>query len=164
MKKYISICIIALQVLASCDSDPAPNPGPEPDGDKPGEAMLSLPENNKECELGEDSGNSASVNFTWDASADTQKYDLKITNLDDNTFTTKTGLTTTSVDVSLERGHPYSWSVTSKNSGSATTTSEVWKFYLASDGESNFAPFPAEAIYPATGATVAPDNGKITLD
>ncbi|GAA4320351.1 hypothetical protein GCM10023115_47280 [Pontixanthobacter gangjinensis] len=164
MKRYIYLSIIALQLLAGCDSDPAPNPNPQPEGDKPGEALLSLPENNKECEQGEISGNSATVDFSWEASADTEKYDLKVTNLDDNTFTTKTGLTTSETEVSLKRGHPYSWVIISRNSGSATTTSETWKFYLAGEGESNIAPFPAAAVYPEPGATVTPDNGKITLD
>ena len=164
MKKYIAIFIIALQALASCSSDSDPNPEPEPNVDAPGEANLSLPTNNKECEQGEVSGNSATVNFAWQASADTDTYDLKITNLDDNTVTNRTGLSETSTDISLERGHPYSWVITSKNSGAATTNSEVWKFYLAGDGESNFAPFPASAVLPSPGATVNPTNGTVTLE
>lgn len=90
-------------------------------------------------------------------------YNLKI-NLDDNTFITKTGITHTSAKVNLERGHPYSWLITSRNSGSVSTTSDVWKFYLARDGESNFAPFPASAIAPTTGATVTPADDKVTLE
>ena len=163
MKKYLSFCVIACQVLASCSSDSNPNPEPQPNADKPGKALLTYPVNNKECEQGEVSGNSATVEFSWEASADTENYALNIKNLDNNTNTSRTGLSGTVTEVSLERGHPYSWNVTSKNSSSQTTTSDTWKFYLASDGESNFAPFPAEAIAPSPGETVTPNNGKITI-
>ena len=165
MKKYISFCIIAVQVFISCDGDPAPNPEPGPGAEVPGQAQLSLPANNKECEQGEVSGNSATVNFEWNASTNTETYDLKITNLDNNASINKNNINGTSTSINLERGHPYSWMISSKNSGTTTiANSEVWKFYLAGDGESNFAPFPAEAISPETGATVNPTNGKITLN
>lgn len=164
MKKLLAFYVLGILLITSCDSDPAPNPNPDPNVDAPGKAVLSLPENNKECEQGEVSGNSAIVDFSWEASADTDLYDLKITNLDSQSITTKTGLTSTETEVSLQRGHPYAWEVTSRNNGSAITKSNQWKFYLAGDGESNFTPFPAEAIYPSPGATVTPDNGKITIE
>lgn len=163
MKNYIGIFLIALLAFASCDSD-SPEPSPEPDAEAPGKAELSLPANNKECEQGDVSGDDATVTFTWAASENTNTYDLKVTNLDDNTFTTRNGISGTSVEVSLERGHPYSWTVTSRNSGSKTTISDIWKFYLASDGESNFAPFPAAAVAPTPGATVTPTDGKVRLE
>ena len=54
--------------------------------------------------------------------------------------------------------------VTSRNSGGTTTNSEVWKFYLAGDGESNNVPFPATLLSPLSGAIVAPVDGKVTLE
>ncbi|GAB2763522.1 hypothetical protein GCM10010465_05730 [Actinomadura fibrosa] len=129
----------------------------------PAKAVLVAPLNNKECEQGNISGNTATVDFSWESATDATSYDLKITNLDTQSATTKNNLTGTSAAVSLERGHPYSWQVTAKNSGSKTTASDVWKFYLSGDGESNFAPFPATALEPASGATVARTNGKVTL-
>ncbi|MGA8855067.1 MAG: hypothetical protein WB492_12905 [Christiangramia sp.] len=164
MKKLLGLYILGSLLITSCDSEPAPGSNPDPNVDAPGKAELSLPENNKECEQGEVSGNSAVVNFSWEASAETDSYDLKITNLDNQRVSTKTGLSSTSTEVSLERAHPYSWEIISKNSGSVTTSSNTWKFYLAGNGESNFAPFPADAVYPSSGATVTPEDGKVTIE
>ena len=163
MKKLFTLYILGIIMVSSCDSGSDPTPTPQPDIDEPGMATLSLPENNKECELGEVSGNSAMVEFSWEASSETESYDLKITNLDNQNTSVKTGITSTITDVNLERGHPYSWQIISKNSGSITTSSNTWKFYLAGDGESNFAPFPVEAIKPTTGATITPDSGEVNI-
>ncbi|TRO65210.1 hypothetical protein [Christiangramia sabulilitoris] len=163
MKKILAIYVLGFLLITSCDSDSPPAPTPEPDVKAPSEANLSLPENNKECEQGEINGNNAVVEFRWQASADTDNYDLKVTNLDSNVNTVKAGLTSTVAEVSLERGHPYSWQVTSKNSGAISNNSSTWRFYLAGDGESNFAPFPSNAVSPTPGATVNPDNGKVSL-
>ncbi|MFV8224506.1 hypothetical protein [Christiangramia aquimixticola] len=165
MRKLLAFLIIGSQFLASCDSEPAPDttPNPEPTVNAPGKAGLNLPENNKECEQGNISGNSASVDFNWDASTETTSYALEITNLDTQENISKTGITDTATEVTLERGHPYSWKVISRNSGAVNTSSDTWKFYLSGDGESNFAPFPASAVYPTPGATVTPENGKVTL-
>jgi hypothetical protein len=54
--------------------------------------------------------------------------------------------------------------VTSRNSGDTDTESEVWKFYLAGEGESNTVPFPATLLSPSSGATVTPTDGKVTLE
>lgn len=164
MKKLLALYILGLLIFTSCDSDPAPEPNPQPNIDPPGIAVLSLPENNKECEQGNVSGNMATVEFNWEASEDTDSYNLVITNLDSQTVSNKTGITSTATEVSLERGHPYSWMIESKNSGSTRASSEIWKFYLAGDGESNFAPFPSEAISPSPGATVAFGNGTVKLE
>ena len=76
---------------------------------------------------------------------------------------TQTGITTTSATATLTRGIPYSWSITSKNKGATTTVSDIWKFYLAGVGVTNYAPFPAAAVSPLPGTTVTPTNGKVTL-
>ncbi|WP_026934056.1 hypothetical protein [Christiangramia echinicola] len=163
MKKLFTLYISGLILLTSCDSGSDPTPTPQPDIDEPGMATLKLPENNKECEQGEISGNSAMVEFSWEEASETESYDLKITNLDNQTTSVKTALTATFTDVSLGRGHPYSWQVISRNSGSITNSSNTWKFYLAGDGESNFAPFPVNALSPTPGATVTPDNGEVSI-
>ncbi|MBT8295923.1 MAG: hypothetical protein KJO51_05860 [Gramella sp.] len=164
MRKLIALYIFGSLLITSCDSDPAPQPNPEPSIDAPGKAVLILPANNKECEQGEVNGNSAVVDFNWEGSADTDAYDLRVTNLNTQTNSMKTGISSTNTEMSLERGHPYSWQVTSKNTGAVSTNSDTWKFYLAGDGESNFAPFPVEPIYPTPGATVSTTDGKVTLE
>lgn len=130
----------------------------------PGAAVLVLPQNNSECEVGDIVANMAEVAFEWDEASDANRYDLMITNLATQEVTRRPNLTTTSIEVRLERGNPYSWMVISKNDGEETTASESSRFYVAGDPGSNNVPFPAELMSPASGSTVSPVDGKITLE
>ena len=131
----------------------------------PGKASLLLPENNTACETGEVIGNKASVTFSWETGENTEVFDLYITNSDTEQVTSRTSLATTTATVPLVRGHHYSWSVTSMNKGLEVTESDTYKFYLASDGEENGAPFTAEAVFPSPGSSInIPTNGKIVLE
>ena len=155
------LVFIASALMISCSND---------DGDNttynttPGQAVLVLPLNNQQCEVGEVTDDEAVVTFSWEASTDTEKYNLEIVNLVTEDVTLNIGLPTNSTNVTLLRGYPYSWKVTSRNSGDTVTESEVWKFYLAGDGESNTVPFPATLLSPTSGATVTPTDGKVTLE
>ena len=94
----------------------------------------------------------------------TNTYDVRITNLNTSTATNKNGVASTSTTATLDKGVPYSWKVTSKNTSSTTTTgSDTWKFYLAGDGVVNYAPFPADLKTPASGSTVTLSDGKATF-
>ena len=137
--------------------DPPPSP--------PGKATLVAPANNKTCETGTSvSDTQSTVAFNWNASASTNTYDVRITNLNTSTATNKNGVASTSTTATLDKGVPYSWKVTSKNTQTTTTTgSDTWKFYLAGDGVVNYAPFPAELKTPASGSTVALSDGKATF-
>ena len=105
------------------------------------------------------------VLFTWTASSDTNTYDLKITNLNTSVVINRTALTSTSTKVTLDKGVPYSWNITSKSTASTTSTaSDTWKFYLLGPGIVNYAPFPADLKTPASGSTVTRDgDGKVTF-
>lgn len=156
------LVFITSVLLISCSND---------DGDTsptfdttPGQAVLLAPLNNQQCEVGEVTDDQAVVSFSWEASSDTEKYDLEIVNLVTDNVTLNIGLPTNSTNVTLLRGYPYSWKVTSRNSGDVVTESEVWKFYLAGEGESNTVPFPATLLSPSSGATVTPTDGKVTLE
>jgi len=132
----------------------------------PGKSTLTAPANNKTCETGTSvSDTKSEVTFTWGASADTNTYDLKITDLNSSTITNKTGLSTTTTKSTLDKGVPYSWYITSKSTASTTTTkSDTWKFYLAGTGVVNYAPFPADLKTPASGSTVTRDgDGKVAF-
>ena len=132
----------------------------------PGKSTLTAPANNKTCETGTSvSDTKSEVTFTWGASADTNTYDLKITDLNSSTITNKTGLSTTTTKVTLDKGVPYSWNITSKSTASTTTTaSDTWKFYLAGTGVVNYAPFTADLKTPASGSTVTRDgDGKVAF-
>jgi hypothetical protein len=132
----------------------------------PGKSTLTAPANNKTCETGTSvSDTKSEVTFTWGASADTNTYDLKITDLNKSTITNKAGLSTTTTKVTLDKGVPYSWNITSKSTASTTTTaSDTWKFYLAGTGIVNYAPFPADLKTPASGSTITRDgDGKVAF-
>jgi hypothetical protein len=132
----------------------------------PGKSTLTAPANNKTCETGTSvSDTKSEVTFTWGASADTNTYDLKITDLNSSTITNKAGLSTTTTKVTLDKGVPYSWNITSKSTASTTTTaSDTWKFYLAGTGIVNYAPFPADLKTPASGSTITRDgDGKVAF-
>ena len=56
-----------------------PAPAPTPQVPTPGKSSLSAPENNEVCYEGEEVDDTNSeVTFSWDASSDTDSYDLEI--------------------------------------------------------------------------------------
>ena len=147
------------------DPAPAPTPTPTPTVNLPGAVTLIAPEKNKTCEPGTViSDTQREVAFSWAAAANTESYDMTITDLNTNAVTTVAGITGTSTKVNLTKGTPYSWKLTSKFTKTTQTgTSETWNFYLAGTGLSNYAPFPATIVSPLPGATVTPKAGKVTL-
>ncbi|MCH4551719.1 right-handed parallel beta-helix repeat-containing protein [Aestuariibaculum lutulentum] len=155
----ILMVLTTIGLLTSCSDDEVSKTYTS----TPGEAALSLPLNNQECEVGDIIDDKADVTFSWEPASDTEKYNLTITNLITRNTTLNIGLTETSTTVKLLRGYPYVWQVTSRNSGNKVTESEVWKFYLAADGEENNVPIPATLVSPLSGATVKPEDGKVTL-
>ena len=173
---YIGFLLISLFVLSCSAEDDSgtsspppttqqPTPTPTPQVPTPGKSGLSAPENNEVCYEGEsvDTSNSE-VTFSWEASSDTDSYDLQITNQETNQSQTESGITSTSKDVTLATDVSYSWKIVSKaNDTNDTTSSDTWQFYLAGDGQENYAPFPATILSPTSGAAVDDNNGNITL-
>ena len=162
--QQLALTVVMSIVILSCSKEPSGGgttpPTPTPTIEAPGKATLSTPENNKACE---ELNSAGQVSFSWNASTETDSYDLKITNLNNQQQINQNNITTNSKAVTLTKGIPYSWNITSKNKGTKTTTSDTWQFYLAGDGEVNFAPFPALPISPAPGSQVTPTDGAITL-
>ena len=147
-------------------STPKPTPEPEVVVTPPSKASLSLPENNKTCETGQEvSDTQMSVVFKWNAAPNATSYDLRIVDLNSQSVNLHNNITSTEKSVTLLKGHPYSWQVTSRATGSSVTeTSDLWKFYLAGDGATNHAPFPATLISPSSGTTVSvTSSGTISL-
>lgn len=163
--KFVGILWISF-LLFSCSKaeesiTPAPVVVPPPTA-----SSLSLPANNTICFEGKNTVNTtADVEFSWSKAKDTEVYDLVVTNLNTLINTTKSGNSENKATLTLLRGTPYRWQVISKSSKSKdTVSSEVWKFYLAGDGVSTYAPFPASIIAPLSGVTVAADAaGKVNL-
>ena len=174
MRSYILrfFSFLFVSILLSCGGGGGDDPGGGgggggggPTPTPPGKATLVAPANNKTCETGTSvSSTQSTVTFSWNASANTNTYDVRITNLNTSVATNKNGVSTTSTTATLNKGVPYSWRVTSKNTTSTTTTpSDLWKFYLAGDGVVNYAPFPAELKTPASGSTISLTDGKATF-
>ena len=137
-------------------------PPPQP----PGSVSLTAPASGKVCETGSSTSDTKSnVDFSWQASTNTNSYDLQVTNLNTSTAINKTGLTSTNATVELDKGQPYMWKVISKNTSTTQTgTSSSWKFYLAGQGIKNYAPFPADLKAPTSGSTISRSSeGKITF-
>ncbi len=155
MRKAVLLLLI-LCVFACKKNKPVPPP------DK---AALSFPNNNEACTAGTIiSSAQSSIIFKWNASANTESYELSIKNLESGVSTTQT-TTQTELEVTLSRNTPYSWYIVSKSSKvSATAQSDTWKFYNSGSGTVSYAPFPAEILAPAFGQNVAAASGKITLD
>ena len=175
--EYYFLYILSFVLIISCSAEDdsgtstpppttqQPKPEPAPSVPAPGKSSLSAPENNEVCYEGEavDASNSA-VSFSWDASSDTDSYDLQITNQETNQTQTESGITSTSKAVTLATDVSYSWKVVSKaNDTNDTTSSDTWQFYLAGDGQENYAPFPATILSPTSGAAVDASNGLVTL-
>ena len=134
--------------------------------DPPTASTLSFPEDDKVCQEGTSvSDTESSVNFQWEASENTTSYDLIINDIEAETSVTYSDITETNKDATLVTARSYSWQIVSKSDETSTTaTSELWQFYLAGDGEENYAPYPASIISPASGSTVsASEEGLITL-
>ena len=162
MKKiyFKSIYVLSL-ILFSCGGSSGDDGGgsggpvdPPPTPQKPQKAVLSKPENNSEC-LEVDA-----VKFEWNTAANTTSYTLNVKNLLTNEISSTT-TTSTSADVTLTKGFPYSWQVISTNSTTFVGESDKWKFYLSGEPVKNHAPFPAEIVDPSPGASV--NSGSVQL-
>lgn len=121
--------------------------------EKPSASTLKTPLKDTECQTGTVfSETESDVPFEWNAAANTTKYTLIVTNLNDKTSKQK-DVSSNSTTLRLVRGVPYSWKVLSKSSTTTiTATSDSWKFYNAGLGVTNYAPFPAEVASPTIGS------------
>ena len=171
MKKVFFKCFVfASHFIISCGgggdggSDDIITP-PVQTVDPPSVATLTSPTNNKVCEEGTSVNDSqSSVNFQWTAGNNTDSYDLRITNLNSNQVINQTNITSTNKVVTLSNGKPYSWKVTSKRNGTAETVeSSTWKFYLSSDGISNYPPYPSTLISPSSGHVFSSSTSSVEL-
>jgi hypothetical protein len=152
--------VIALLLLIACggsDSSTDDTP-PPPAVAAPSAATLVFPADNTECNEGVISSTDetkSAVTFQWNASENTDTYEVNLRNINTNT-STKSNSTTNDATITIDRGTPYEWFVVSKANGTNETASSAKaKFYNQGPGIENYAPFPAEAINPARGATIA---------
>ena len=153
MKRAILISIVIL--LLGCSKD-----DPKP----PSSALLIFPLENSECTVGQNINQTTRlINFQWEASSNTDGYELTVTNLNTNVSQVVT-TNETSVQLQVKKGVPFSWSVTSENNKvTNTATSELWYFFNAGALTSR-APFPAKINSPKSGETVIKNlNNQVNL-
>ncbi|MBO6531780.1 MAG: hypothetical protein JJ885_00060 [Muricauda sp.] len=156
IRKIIYLSLLAL--LVSCGGDDGPPPAPEG-------AALVFPEENSECTTGIDINETSSqVTFRWNASKNTTRYTLSVINLNTNLPQT-ISTASTSASLTITKGAPYAWSVTSQNTESdQVASSETWLFYNAGS-QTTYVPFPAQLESPRSGATVQKDiANEVTLE
>lgn len=166
MKLIYKLAIIQAFLLLSCgktepisiDQDPDPVPNPLA-------AILVFPDNNTECNEGNVLNETqSSVTFRWNASQNTDTYELNLRNLNNNNIM-QINASTNEATATLLRGTPYEWFVVSMANGTeVTASSETWKFYNQGPGIENYTPFPAEVISPLRGSIVTSSGGIITLE
>lgn len=155
MKKIGFIVLVFATISTSCKKDDGPPPNPTA-------ATLIFPEENSECNEGTViSDTQSTVTFRWSMTTATENYVVTLTNLDSNSTTTQES-ETNELDIIVNRGTPYSWSVTSNGViNTDPAESLTWRFYNAGPGIVTHPPFPASTPSPILGATVA--AGSTTL-
>jgi len=155
MKQLLTLLLVLLMIACGKDS-------PKP----PEAAKLSFPAQNSECTTGISLNNTSSqVEFRWLAAKYADTYQLKFTNVLNNTSVTNTPTEALTARVPLLKGVPYQWTITTRNNETQEIAiSEAWYFYNAGS-QTTFPPFPAQIIAPISGASVVRDlNNEITLD
>ncbi len=154
--------LLFLLTLTACPGSKGDGVNPDSLGD-PGSVSLIFPENNSECTEGAvvDDLQSA-ITFQWEASESADYYEVNLKNLiDGSTQLTESGHNESTI--TLASNTPYEWFVVSKSNASDTgLKSATWKFYNAGAGVVNYAPFPAEALYPERGGSI-PATTKLNL-
>lgn len=154
--KHLTLLLMVM-VLLGCGGKDAPK--------APQSSLLVFPLRDSECTTGVSLTPTASeVEFQWQASDNTETYQIRVTNLLTN-VSQNMSTSATAIKLPLEKGTPYSWFITSKNSNvTETATSEIWRFYN-SGFQTSYAPFPAEMVAPKSGASVLRSaNNEVELD
>ncbi len=151
------------------DTPPPPTGGGDDDPvviPAPTVATLVFPEDVTECNTGVVDPNDdtkSTVTFQWNASQNTDRYTVTVTNLNTSSSTFANS-DTNEVAILIDRGTPYSWFVTSRATATTETAdSAIFRFYNEGAGIENYAPFPAEAVAPGRGATI-PTATMVTLE
>ena len=172
-KIHIPFSFLTL-LLLSCggssggdDSPPMSGNDDEPEIPAPSSATLVFPEDETECNTGIiDSTDEtlSTVTFEWNASTNTDSYTVTVTDLNTNSSVFSNS-NTNSADITISRGTPYSWFVTSRAQGTnETANSATFRFYNEGPGIENYAPFPAEAVRPNPGANLTASTSNVTLE
>ena len=148
--------VFLMVILISCGKDDPPSP--------PDAALLTFPEQNSECTTGvEQTETTSAVEFRWQSAANTDTYELRVTQLGTNITQSET-TAGTSATLTIQKGTPYSWMVITRNANTTdAVSSSTWQFYNAGS-QTSYAPFPAQILNPGSGMMVVPNGeGEVLL-
>ena len=164
--KYLLASLVFSLGLYNCSSssDDTTEPPPPVVINPPQAANLVFPNENSECTEGSNlTSTESTIIFNWNDSNNTETYQLVVKNLETQAITNYTS-NVSEKSVTILRGTPYSWHIVSKNSGTETAESPIWKFYNAGEAVSSYAPFPAELINPTYDVTLSAGTTNVSLE
>lgn len=155
MKNSIYFLIISFSLMACGGSgDDTPAPIPQPINNNPTKPINSSPVNSQLCI-------DNTVTFEWNASTDSDgdavSYELQVatSNQFSENLETLRNISTTSTQISLEKGVAYYWRVKAKDSKNGSSDySDTFQFYTEGDGESNHLPFLPIIVSPSLNEIV----------
>ncbi|WP_346320705.1 hypothetical protein [Chitinophaga sp. YIM B06452] len=161
MRALTVITITGICISVSCKKS---GDKPAPQEITPAKAELLFPFKDEVCASGQvQSATTSVISFDWKDALQAESYELSLKNLASNIVTLHQSATS-DIKITLQRGQPYSWTVTSKTGKSSkTAVSDTWKLYVAGEGLQSYAPYPAEITAPAMGQTVSATAGKVQL-
>jgi hypothetical protein len=158
INRYLSLIIVCF-LISNCSSDETTALIPE-------KALLISPAENYPCLTGDSvSESEIEVIFRWSPARNTDYYNLRITNLISNEIINITNIENTGATVVLEKGKPYSWSVSSKSDlVNDVGTSDVNNFYVGGFESVTNAPVPVSLTQPDQGSNVIiGEGGKVSF-
>ena len=158
INRYLSLIIVCF-LISNCSSDETTALIPE-------KALLISPAENYPCLTGDSvSESEIEVIFRWSPARNTDYYNLRITNLISNEVINLTNIENTGATVVLEKGKPYSWSVSSKSDlVNDIGTSDINNFYVGGFESVTNAPVPVSLTQPDQGSNVIiGEGGKVSF-
>ena len=158
INRYLGLIIVCF-LISNCSSDETSALIPE-------KALLISPAKDSPCLTGDSvSDTEIEVIFKWSPARNTDYYNLRITNLISNEIINETNIENTGATVVLEKGKPYSWSVSSKSDlVNDVGTSEVNNFYVGGFESVTNAPLPVSLTQPDQGSNVIiGEGGKVSF-
>lgn len=123
---------------------------------------LTFPENLSECTEGTlVSDTESELTFLWEGVDRVSTYKMTLSNLNTSTIQ-EFESDEPQLTVLLKRATPYSWSISSASNPNKIR-SETWSFYNEGPGREAFAPLPATAISPVSGASISVTSTTVNL-
>ncbi|UWX56062.1 hypothetical protein NYZ99_07070 [Maribacter litopenaei] len=123
---------------------------------------LTFPKNLSECTEGTwVSDTESELTFLWEKIDIVETYKMTLTDLN-NSETQELESTEAQLKVTLKRGTPYSWNISSASNPNKIR-SETWVFFNEGPGLETFAPTPAIALSPVSGASISATSTVVNL-